>query len=42
MHEESLDDRVMIPEDIKKMSSEELKKAIAELEKELAEKRTAS
>lgn len=35
MNEDFLNDNVMIPEDIKKMSSEELREAIRKLEQEL-------
>ena len=36
-----IDDRVVIPDDIKNMSKEELQQAIEKLEKELNEKKTA-
>lgn len=36
-----IDDRVIIPDDIKNMSAEELEAAIALLEKELESKKTA-
>lgn len=42
MSEEYLDDNIVIPDDIKKMSSEELKKAIQMLELELKEKKAVS
>ena len=43
MKEDFLDDRVIIPDDIKKMTVEELEAAIKELEQELKEKKkTAS
>ncbi len=42
MSEEYLDDNVVIPDDIKKMSSEELKRAIQILERELEEKKAVS
>lgn len=35
-----IDDNVVVPENIKKMSIEELKKAIQNLEQELKEKKT--
>ena len=38
MKEDFLDDRVIIPDDIKKMTVEELEAAIKELEQELKEK----
>lgn len=41
MNEDFLDDRVVIPEDIKKMSPEELKEAIQQLEQELKNRKTA-
>lgn len=37
-----IDDNVVVPEDIKKMSIEELKKAIQKLEQELKERKEAS
>ena len=39
MKEDILDDRVIIPDDIKKMTVEELEAAIKELEQELKEKK---
>ena len=39
MNEDFLDDRVIIPEDIKNMTVEELEAAIKELEHELKEKK---
>lgn len=39
MKEDFLDDRVIIPDDIKKMTVEELEAAIKELEQELKEKK---
>ena len=39
MKEYFLDDRVIIPDDIKKMTVEELEAAIKELEQELKEKK---
>ena len=39
MREDFLDDRVIIPDDIKKMTVEELEAAIKELEQELKEKK---
>lgn len=37
-----IDDNVIIPDKIKKMSAEELKKAIQELEQELKERKQVS
>ena len=37
-----IDDNVIIPDEIKKMSAEELKKAIQELEQELKERKQVS
>ncbi len=42
MAELFLDDRGIIPDEIKKMTSEELKMAIEKLEKELQEKKKVS
>lgn len=42
MKEDFLDDRVIIPDDIKKMTVEELEAAIKELEQELKEKKKNS
>ena len=39
MKEDFLDDRVIIPDDIKKMTVEELEAAIKDLEQELKEKK---
>ena len=39
MKEDFLDDRVIIPDDIKKMTVEKLEAAIKELEQELKEKK---
>ena len=39
MKEDFLDDRVIIPDDMKKMTVEELEAAIKELEQELKEKK---
>ena len=36
-----IDDRVVIPDDIKKMTAEELEAAIAQLEKELENRKSA-
>ena len=37
-----IDDNVIIPDEIKKMSAEELKKAIQELEQEVKERKQVS
>ena len=37
-----IDDNVIIPDEIKRMSTEELKKAIQELEQELKERKQVS
>ena len=42
MHDDYLNDNVVIPEDIQKMTSDELQKAISAMEAELKSRKAAS